>query len=237
MAADLGRGYKDDPVAYAPVSRSWTGFYLGGGIGVGAAVHNFDLSIAEGLASGDVNGFGGEGIFGTVQAGVDYQIPASRLVIGAFIDYDWSNVSTDANINVEGFNVAHAELEVNDQWSVGGRVGFLTSPDTLVYGLVGYTQAYTTGSYSLSDGERTFTGSKDYDFDGWTVGAGLETRLTGNLFLKGEYRYSQLSKETLFNVTNNDGRSLLKGDLEPDIHTVRAVLTYKFTGDHALPLK
>jgi outer membrane immunogenic protein len=235
-AADLG-GYKDEPMAMPAPMSSWTGIYIGGGIGVGAANHKLNVSAFDEVITSNVDGFGGQGVFGTIQGGVDYQIPGARVVIGGFVDYDWSNVSTEANLNVLGTNVAHAELDVDDQWTIGGRLGFLTSPDTLIYGLAGYTEMDATGSYSLYGG---LGGSKEYSFSGWSVGAGMETRLTGNLFLKGEYRFSQFDKETLFNVNGvyADRRvELLKGTLEPDLHTVRAVLSYKFNGNHAAPLK
>ena len=48
------------------------------------------------------DGIGGEGVFGTLSAGLDYQIN-NRWVIGAFFDYDFSSIDTTINLSVPGF--------------------------------------------------------------------------------------------------------------------------------------
>ena len=105
---------------------------------------------------------------------------------------------------------------------MGGRAGFLVNPETLVYGLAAYTQADFRPSVPL--------------FwlypDGYTVGGGIETRLAGNWFLKGEYRYTHFSDETLstknFSVTD-----------QTDVQSGRVVLSYKadLFGRDLIPLK
>jgi outer membrane immunogenic protein len=113
--------------------------------------------------------------------------------------------------------------------SVGDRIGWLTSPDTLVYGLA----AYTEGGYNLGatlgggGGCETICASSgtdalnvDVDVSGYTLGAGLETRLKGDWTLKGEYRFTQFDDERTIDDVTIDG--------EASIHTARAVLSYRF---------
>lgn len=221
-AADIyskGGSLKDAPAAYeAP--KTWTGFYIGVGVGAGASVTDLSVNVEDyrsedydSLELFGLDGVGGEGIFGTVQVGYDRQL-SSHFVLGAFLDYDFTNISTE----VRAFGgELDADIDLDHMWSIGARAGWLTSPDTLVYALVAYTQ----GEYDLSD-----LGGSDVDVQGWSVGAGIETRLADNWTLKGEYRFTQFDEETLF---AEDGVSI---DAEPSVHTARVVLSYRFNPFH-----
>jgi outer membrane immunogenic protein len=210
-AADLGGSMKDTPVYDAPTS-SWTGLYIGVGIGGGASVTDIGLNVHEYRESDSdsfelfgLDGVGGEGVLGTAQIGYDYQL-SSRLVIGAFVDYDFSGISTEVR-----FLEQSTDIELDHMWTVGARFGFLATPDTLVYALLGYTQ----GEYSWDDADFSF------DVEGWSFGGGIETRLTENWSLKGEYRYTQFDEESF-------GSDYLNLSVEPSVHTARAVLSYRF---------
>ena len=220
-AADLGGSMKDTPVYSVP--KSWTGFYLGAGIGAGASVTDVDVNVQDccgGEAKGEsynilnFDGIGGEGLFGTVQLGYDYQLSQS-FVIGAFVDYDFSNISTD--LDVFGFS---ANLDLDHMWSVGARFGWLATPDTLWYALAAYSQA----KYDLSDNAGLAQFTDVGSFDGWTAGLGVETRLTDNWSLKAEYRFTQFDGETIFGGGDDD---CLNVDFEPSVHTGRVVLSYR----------
>ena len=84
--------------------------------------------------------------------------------------------------------------------------------------------------------------------DGYTLGGGVETKLTSALSLKFEYRFTQLDGESeLVSKTKTQcfecgeggiARRIqenAKADLDVDIHSVRAVLSYKFGRDEPLP--
>lgn len=252
FAADLGAGgMKDAP---PPVMiTNWSGFYAGVGIGFGAMQTDYNVyDINRTYPGGLVNysdrfrrNIGGEGVLGTVQLGYDYQFPATRWLIGAFIDYDWENMSGS---NYEEHRSSlfgtirptlTSKVSLEDQWTVGGRVGFLTSPDLLVYGVLGYTQAqvkaWTYGDVTPfldPDNGLPIPGlSGTATLDGIMVGAGFETHLKDNWFLKLEYRYSQFGGERawdLFRVdSGNATSSNLWGDVSTDVHTARLAITYK----------
>ena len=109
---------------------------------------------------------------------------------------------------------------LTDMWTVGGRAGYLVNSSTLVYGLAGYTEAH----FDLPLGVNG-------DFSGWTAGAGIETSLGGPLFLKGEYRFTQLDTKTLY---SKGGLSVTD---QPDVQTGRLVLSYKLNTTDYSPLK
>jgi outer membrane immunogenic protein len=76
---------------------------------------------------------------------------------------------------------------VNHTWNVGGRLGFLVTPDVLLYGVGGYTRASIYNSIQVP------YGPKLDDFDspkGYFVGGGGEMKLRKGLSLKVEYRYA-----------------------------------------------
>jgi opacity protein-like surface antigen len=89
----------------------------------------------------------------------------------------------------------------------------------------GYTQA----QFNVSDGFKDVLfddyGSTSKTFQGYFVGAGIETFLRQNWTLKLEYRFSQFDKENIIEWYPTV-------DLEPSMHTARAVLTYKFGDRH-----
>lgn len=222
-AADLvtGGSMKDAPV-YVP-DTSWTGFYIGAGIGGGMTNDNLKYSKTsrDEDPSIEVNGLGGEGILGTVEVGYDRQF--GRFVGGVFFDYDFANITGD--IKLSGRSWADTvSWALTDSWSAGGRVGYLVNPSTLAYALAAYTQAEVSLPAGLENPTR----------EGITLGGGLETHLGGHWFLKGEYRFTSLDSVTLFN------KDCVKFTDQGDIQTGRLVLSYKadiFSGGDVVPLK
>jgi outer membrane immunogenic protein len=217
-AADIyaGGGLKDAPV-YAPAT-SWTGFYAG--IGVGGGAVNHDGTASFGGLSGELNGIGGEGALGTVQVGYDYQLD-HHFVVGVFADFDFTDITSSARISLGGTSLS-ASGDLNDMWSVGGRVGYLVNSNTLAYVLASYTEADFSFPHPLTNST----------FSGYSVGGGLETRLGGNWFLKGEYRFTQLDQQTV--LTAFAGH--LRVTDQPDVQTGRVSLVYKL-GQGYEPLK
>jgi outer membrane immunogenic protein len=254
-AADVyhdGGSMKDAP--YIAPAPTWDGFYIGVGGGASAAKHDgtVDGGVFDGTGAGipifplfdnlaDVGTVSG---FGTVQVGLDRQ--RGSWVFGLFADYDWMNMDSDIGGNSvdlaggggpAGLVNVNLSAEVDNMWSVGGRIGFLTSPSTLVYGLLAYSQADITAiaDVSFSDGAgntiASVTDKGDGSVSGFTIGAGIETKLAENVSLKLEYRYTDLDNANV----SSDG-FVLPGvfavgptnlDLDTDIHSVRAVLAWR----------
>jgi outer membrane immunogenic protein len=206
------------------VGPNWNGFYLGVGIGAGSLVA--EESVYKQLCERD--GYcepwvptevvpvsntehGGDGIFGTVTVGFD-RVIRPGWVAGVFADYDFgSTISSESS----KFSVDH-----DYSWAVGGRLGFLVNPTTLIYGTAGYTQAQFSASKSGPHGFDTSS-----TFSGYFVWAGLETFLRQNWTLKLEYRYSDFGSETMDDIEYCWDKGT---DLDPSTHTARLVLSYRF---------
>lgn len=240
-AADLGGGSMKD-VPPPVMITNWTGFYGSIGVGFGAVVNDYQFNDEWVPAGVPIAGFydqwntGGDGILGTIQLGYDYQFPASRWLIGAFVDYDWENFSSTHDETFTFFGVPapveHDSATLENQWSIGGRLGVLTSPETMLYALFAYSQGQEKVSRGYWVSPLTAIAYAGFDgtatLDGWSVGTGLETHLKDNWFLKLEYRFSALSSDTAYDV-NPFLVEHVWGSVDADVHTARLSLTYKLS--------
>ncbi len=220
----------------------WTGAYIGIGGGMGAAVH--DLSFENGpLAppppafAAELSGIGGEGPFFSLGAGADYQVN-SKFVVGAFFDYDWTNIESDVlNLQIGppvGIS-AQADIEVEDVWSVGGRLGYLVTPSTMLFFSAGYSRADISDLNLSASGLGGFGGltlASVGKFDGYFIGGGAELKLTKSISIKGEYRYTDFDDETITLVPGTPFAGFVNNvvttKLDPDIQTARVAMTYRF---------
>ena len=201
---------------YEP-APTWRGFYIGAGIGAGAVVH--DVSVHDRVLNERLFSFDGghDGVLGTVIVGWDWQI-GSNAVFGVFADYDF----TDFSSRHRAFNNFQHSTDHNNVWSIGARLGWLSSPSTLWYVTAGYTQVDLDHSGTF-DG---LTVSRDRTLDGYFVGTGVDTRLAAsNWFLRLEYRFSDFNSG---GVDVSDGVNSFRISTDPEAHTARLTLTYKF---------
>jgi outer membrane immunogenic protein len=210
--------------ARGPVGLDWNGLYVGAGIGMGVVAHDLSGEQGKKACKKDPNnpnlclmvgpdgdeGVGDIGLFGTVTVGYD-RLLQPGWIGGVFADYDFgSGIASDVS-----FNGSLVALDRNSSWAVGVRFGGLVGPATLLYGTVGYTQAdFAIGSLGSTT------------FEGYFVGAGIETFLREKWTLKLEYRYSDFGSENIINDEHANA------DLEPSLHTARLVLSYRFGNSH-----
>jgi outer membrane immunogenic protein len=203
-----------------PVVRamSWTGCYVG--VGGGYGMYNQDLSGASG-SSGFIGGsgsetltLGGRGWFGTGQVGCDYQF-APQWVIGAFGDYDLSNITG---------HLFDVDEKLSSSWAVGGRIGYVIMPNLLTYVSGGYTQAHFDAITCVGCSGNLIDA---HTYSGWFLGSGYEYGLTWaspNLFWKTEYRFSSYNKDTL--PISCDGTCTI--DSQKWVQTIRSELVWRF---------
>ena len=166
------------------------------------------------LAFAESDGLGGEGVTFRLGGGDDFQL-GDRFVAGVFGDYNFGDTSAEASglgavslfgAPPIGLGVG-LKVDTGDSWVVGGRAGFLLNPDTLFYGVLGYTEMdmkltlagagglipYGPPDFSVIGPEGQV--SKSYTAPGVVMGAGMETRITENISIKGEYRYTKFDQQ------------------------------------------
>jgi outer membrane immunogenic protein len=216
-----------DAVLPEPVvsGYNWSGLYVGAGIGVGAVVHGLNFDI-DGTEVVDFNGIGGEGFRGEISIGYDYQI-SPRFVVGAFADAHYGNIGPELNASP----LIDADLENVYGFDVGGRVGYVLNPTTLGYVLGGYAWQH----FEL-DGD---FGGTPFDFeedrDGYVLGVGMETVISGGWTLKGEYRYAYYGDDTVLTIDDVIGDFDGSLGVEPSTHTFTVGANYRFGADEGGP--
>lgn len=144
-----------------------------------------------------------------------------NLRIGAEASYgdstaSWENDSQQPTV----FNLGrvNAEREIY----VGGRIGYVTSPDLMLYAKGGYTNQ----RFGIEGSDGTTNASQRLDTDGWRIGAGAEYALSNNMYAGLEYRYSNYSEgEVDFEGTTPDGSRF---NLDTDRHQVVATVGVRF---------
>jgi len=234
QAADLAaRPYvKAPPPVVAP---SWTGFYLFGGFGGGIwDANNGVQSTATGVCIICTNTkLGGDGWYGTVGAGYDWQASPS-WVFGVFADGQFGGLK--GSIQDLGFGITGSE-KMNSAWAVGARLGYLVAPNVLSYVNAGYTGTYWSGSTLLigATGNPSGLHTNSFNTGGAFVGGGVENNLNifgisaPGWFMKTEYRLSYLGNRNvseLFDGTNlSNGRDI---NFKPLVNTISTALVYRF---------
>ena len=167
FAADI---MTQEPIApeavVEPVAYGWDGGYLGifGGAGFLRGDYDFGpASTTRKSTGGMLGGF----------AGWNAQLD-NNIVLGIEGDfsYNWNSKS------FQGY-------EGGTDWtgSVRGRLGYALD-DALIYGTAGWTatRAYLDPPGAAGESNRTL--------HGYTVGAGVDYKLTESMFARGEYRFS-----------------------------------------------
>ncbi|MGA7233902.1 MAG: porin family protein, partial [Xanthobacteraceae bacterium] len=216
----------------------FTGCYVNGGAGYG--LWNIDHSFQD--TSGALNTVettsGGRGWLGRFGGGCDYQFGGgtgfwSNWVVGAFADYDTMDLHKNFESSIGGFA---GEEKEKDAWAVGGRIGYLVTPNVFTYWNGGYTETRFDG-INLSgtiDGD-PFGSIGSHTYHGWFVGGGYEIGLSGffgwqlpsGLFWRTEYRYSSFNSADL-PVLDTSGVQIGNEHMRPFVQTITTSLVYKF---------
>jgi outer membrane immunogenic protein len=232
-AADLPSRYAAPaPIAAVPLF-TWTGFYVGAQAGYAWGEDETSLFF-DGVAvdlGGIATDFDSDGFVGGVHAGYNYQI--GSFVVGVEADIEAAGIEGDLTVTdaaLPGY-AASVSSEINFQGSLRARLG-VAFDRALIYATGGLAFANIENTYSatlpagnvLGVPAGTYSESFDDTEWGWTIGAGVEYAFTNNLTARLEYRYTQ------FDDVENASDLVPGGSAEqdPEFHTVRVGLSYKF---------
>jgi len=225
FAADLA---PSPPPLFA--SSPWEGFYFGGHVGYAFGTSSyqtnrpaFPAAGSVGLYGQDVNGEFGP-LYGGLQAGYNHLMP-SGLMFGVAADFSFPD-EMQSNLPL-AFPVAGPSL-VNDKieifGSLRGRIGYAFG-DWLIFGAGGF--AYDRDMLSSTNA----AGNVDSVYfwrPGWTVGGGVEVRLTPDWSAYLEYAYSDFARAGVsFPATGEHYNSNLT------LQTVQLGVNYRFADNAA----
>ena len=209
FAADVV--YQEPPAPAAPMEiapvNTWSGPYAGISAGYGFEGQT-DVDL-PGVGSGsiDTDGWMG-GAFG------GYQVQNGSLVYGAEADVNYSRL--DGSLENAGGDYISSRSTIDG--SLRGRLGVTVTEDILLYGTAGVAAE----RQRIAVGDATGELGRDTNVAiGYTVGAGVDARLTDQVFARAEYRYTDYGSETY-----DIGGALI--DADSNNHRVTVGLGVKF---------
>ncbi len=215
-------GFKDAPV-YVPVPI-WTGFYFG--LNGGYAKPQNDDQFAEGAGFGGFGGIEPKGGFIGGQAGYNWQMPGSPLLIGVEADLQASDIG-------QKISLFDGTVESRLDWfgTIRGRIGYAANTSLL----------YFTGGFAFGGVNNRLTPFQNQDnASGYVLGGGYEYKFNPAWSMKVEYQYINLGKheptfegiplsatDDIFGVKINDDA----------FHTIRVGISYHVGGCCEQPMK
>jgi outer membrane immunogenic protein len=233
MAADMApRTYSKAP---APVmAPSWTGFYIFGGAGGGMWDANDSVKVtATGLPLSINQKMGGDGWFGTVGLGYDWQFNGP-WVFGLLADGQFGSIKgsiVDPTFPLTG------NIKMQDAWAGGARLGYLVAPNVLSYVNGGYSGSHWSGTtlFNTLSGLPVGGHTNSFNRNGVFVGGGVENNLNifgisaPGWFMKTEYRAAYYGNKNINELV--DGSNALVGRdiaFKPFVQTISTSLVYRF---------
>jgi outer membrane immunogenic protein len=241
------------PASAARKPMSWGGVYAGLGLGARASrtdvtttavnIGGFSLDLSQ-FASSEP--YDGTGFRVSPYVGYNWQI-APRLVTGVEGDFGFAKQETTLTafpfspaLDISSASLAADSSSVKSTWdaSLRGRLGFLVTPATLVYGTGGVAWQHFEFTSSCVSDDCAFLGltpavvTNSTTKAGWTLGGGIEMVLWGPWIARGEYRYADFGSQSFTNA-----RTASKPNFNPTIdtfdvtmrtHTVTFGVGYKF---------
>jgi outer membrane immunogenic protein len=202
-AADMA--VKAPPVPYAPPPFNWTGFYVGGNVGVGAVTGTLGPGGFGEILGNSVGGnleFMGGG-----QIGYNWQF-GPNIVFGVEWFFDGLANSNDQSVTfispATGDSIA-ASVKADWVTTITGRIGFTIPTDNHWMFYLKGGGAWVQTQATISD--LTVPGSIGVTktVNGWVAGAGIEWAFAQNWTIKFEYQYLGLSNFDLGNGLLQDG--------------------------------
>lgn len=251
--------------------NGWSGFYVGGQLGYGfqpsdggetilfdtnldgtygdtvntaAGANAFSPGFCGGAANGPTPADGCRGDRDRIQGGVHigYDMQAGEnFVIGVVADYN----RTGMRDSVSAFSTTPARYtmtrQLRDLFTLRARAGFAAGR-TLFYGTGGAAYGKIRNSFSTSNTANSFTGNGNENGWGYSLGGGIEHRLSRNISIGAQYLYTSVDAGDYvvrtgpgtapptnpFLIVNANGTDFSRSGDRFSSHGVQAMVSYRF---------
>ncbi len=227
-----------------PPSFNWTGYYVGGNLGYSFGWANSSYSSAAfggfGIPSSLLAGQQLDGFIGGAQVGYNWQAN-NAWVYGLETDFQGSTEKGTGNFGANyffdfpaGFSSFGGAVTTKILWfgTVRGRLGFLVTPDTLLYatGGLAYGGIKSAGTVTDTHAPATWAFGGTTTNIGWTVGAGVEGAVpnTSAWTWKVEYLYIDFGSVNFSGATPDPTFPTYSLNTRVSDNIVRAGFNYKF---------
>jgi outer membrane immunogenic protein len=210
----------------APAFTNWTGFYIGGHLGGAWS----DADWADVSLTGERVGNSDSGFIGGGQVGYNQQF--GNIVLGVEATLSGTTLSSDSRSVFVPASVTYS-TDVNTIATVTGRLG-VAADKWLIYAKGGWAGAQV----DVSGRNTALPDSFSFDDwrNGWTVGGGLEYKVSRNISLGVEYSFIDLGSQS---YTGRTAAALpvTVTDHDLQIQSVTARVNFQFYRDEYRPLK
>jgi outer membrane immunogenic protein len=209
-------------------TKSWTGCYVGAHVGYSFGDTKASTPFAPLPPALTLGGVDNDAPSGGVQVGCDMMIPSSGFVVGVMGDLTFNSDERGAKLGITGFPVpvdVTGTFEIENTYSASGRLGYLITPDALIFVYGGYSWAETSNmSVALNVANITLPLAQISmgDMDGWHAGVGGEYRFTRNVSMTASYRYTDWGSQKIA----IGGTPL--ASVKTEDHNVRLGVNYRF---------
>ena len=194
---------------------------------------------------------GSQGVIGGAQLGYDRQL-YQNFVAGLEADLSGLGVGNSSKASWQGSPLVYLQTGRNQHFfgTVRGRVGYLVTPDVLVYatgGAVFGENDLNATYFAPTLSPQLYLGNSAYGFTdmmlGWTAGAGVEWLFNPKWSVKAEYLYYDLGTANTANIgplwySNTKAHALSSAGVRADFdgNVVRLGVNYHFNGFAPAPL-
>jgi outer membrane immunogenic protein len=194
-----------DDASIPGATVSWTGLYVGGHVGYGQSYthwkHESGNPYSNHFAGAPITlpgeSFSRDAAMPGGQIGYNYQF--GQWVIGPEVSFSGMSFTDSHPISEGAFNQPSTTTlsnKIGNILTVTGRLGFSVNNSFLVYGKGGFASADISAS-GTDTSFINYSFNTDQRANGWTIGGGVEYRLSNNVSLAIEYAHLDFGDETL----------------------------------------
>ncbi len=176
--------------------------------------------VGAGSSASNNNGQDDQKIDGLLYGGgIGYDFALGGLVAGVEGEATGSTARNSQGSYTSTFG--YGRVKQGRDLYVGGRIGVLAGPATMIYAKGGYTNSHL----NVLAGSTTTTTDTSFNLDGYRVGAGVERAVGPNSFVKAEYRYSNYGRAA---ILYGSGTTSGKFDVDTDRHQLAVSYGFRF---------
>lgn len=201
---------------------SWSGFY----IGAEAGYHwgNADIDLHRNYAAdAEINGFDLDGATGGLYVGYQF-LTDGGYVFGLEAEALWLS-GADERLNNPSSPQYDYILKQKWEAALYGKAGKVINDTFMPYVLAGVAWTKVEGTWDWKNGSNNWETTDSDTAAGWTVGTGIEMKLTENLHARLQYRYSDYGS---LEMSHSNGAFRIDEDVDLKTHNVTLGISYRF---------
>lgn len=229
-----------EPEVTSPIAPSfWTGVWTGVSVGQNFAAYGLGIGIdtivePESMFGLKLPALGSAGGLVGLELGYGRDL-GNGWVAGLQFDYTATSTSNESGISFGADALGkgsppisiESALQAKNMISGLGRLGYLTSDNTMIYGLLGMTHGNFEIDFAGDVGGSLGGTSENLALTAPTIGAGIETRIGKKTSLKLEYRMTDFGHYSLIDQQVDDDLTMNAG-FSTKAQSVRATLAIRF---------